>query len=111
MLHRSQSVAGGSDPYSQEAECGGKGVHREITTYVSNELVDVCSDESLKQYLFFPGIPRRIRKLKNKFSDKDLKEIILLMMQQRSSRFGWEFLDSISKSGVLGICVTRRLDR
>lgn len=89
----------------------GKEFIEKLTTYVSNELVDVCSDESLKQYLFFLGIPCRIRKLKNKFSDKDLKEIILLMMQQQSSRFGWEFLDSISKSGVFGICVTRRLDR
>lgn len=40
----------------------------------------------------------RLNKLKNKFSDEDLKDIILLMMQQKNGRFGWRFLDSISKS-------------
>lgn len=46
----------------------------------------------------------RLNKLKNKFSDEDLKDIILLMMQQKNGRFGWRFLDSISKSGC-GIVV------
>ncbi|OAO13535.1 hypothetical protein AV274_4802 [Blastocystis sp. ATCC 50177/Nand II] len=66
----------------------GKELIKKLRVYVSNELVDVCSDESLKQ----------LNKLKNKFSDEDLKDIILLMMQQKNGRFGWRFLDSISKS-------------
>lgn len=39
----------------------------------------------------------RIRKMKNKFSLENLKDIILLIMTQKNPQFGWEFLDSISK--------------
>ena len=39
----------------------------------------------------------RMKKLKNKFSMETLKDIIILMMSQKTVRFGWEFLDSISK--------------
>ena len=38
-----------------------------------------------------------MRKLKNKFSLETMKDIIILMMTQKTVRFGWEFLDSISK--------------
>ena len=43
------------------------------------------------------SVTLRMRNLKNKFSIETLKDIIILMMSQKTVRFGWEFLDSISK--------------
>ncbi|KAK8826380.1 hypothetical protein WA538_001518 [Blastocystis sp. DL] len=66
----------------------GKEMIEKLSSLVSNEMVDICSEESLEQ----------MRNLKNKFSMETLKDIIILMMSQKTVRFGWEFLDSISKS-------------
>lgn len=40
----------------------------------------------------------RVEKMKNKLSPEDLKDIIIMMMLQKSGRFGWQFVERISKS-------------
>lgn len=44
------------------------------------------------------SVRTRIEKLKKKLTPEDMKDIIIMMMLQKNGRFGWEFVERISKS-------------
>ncbi len=49
--------------------------------------------------------------MKNNFSLENLRDIILLMMTQKNTRFGWDFLDSISKCIICWLDVIYSMDK
>lgn len=44
------------------------------------------------------SVRTRIEKLKKKLTPEDMKDIVIMMMLQKNGRFGWDFVERISKS-------------